>query len=380
MSRDLILVALALMTWGIGEGMFLFFQPLYLQELGASPVMIGNIMGIVGVAMSIAHLPAGYLSDRIGRRPMLYVAWFLGTTSTWIMALSGSLPVFVAGSALYGMTMFVMVPLNSYITAARGNWSVGRAITLITAVYNIGAFLGPLLGGWVGARMGLHTNFLIAACIFLVSSLMIVFIRPQPVIPQKEDSKLSGFSELINKRYLGFLLVIFVVMFSLYLPQPLSQNFLQNERGVNLTWMGVLIAGRSLGIVGLNLGLGMLNAATGFILAQVAVALFTIIIWQSNSLPWYFLGYMLMGGYQTARSLATAQSRSLLKAANMGLGYGMIETTMAAAAILAPPLAGRLYDHNPVWIYSVSFVLIVAALAGAAIFSPLRSTTSTIEE
>jgi hypothetical protein len=34
MSRDLILVALALMTWGVGEGMFLFFEPLYLQEMG----------------------------------------------------------------------------------------------------------------------------------------------------------------------------------------------------------------------------------------------------------------------------------------------------------------------------------------------------------
>jgi MFS family permease len=362
MSRDLILIAVALMTWGIGEGMFLYFQPLYLQDLGASIVSIGNILSIIGIAMAVAHLPAGYLADRIGRRPMLFAAWFLGTTAAWIMALSNSLPFFVAGSALYGMTSFVMVPLNSYITAARGNWSVGRVITLVTAIYNIGAILGPLLGGLIGDRLGLRSNFLVAAFFFVLSSSMIVFIRPQPVVPHQNGRAFSAISALLNRRYMGYLLVVFVVMFSLYLPQPLSQNFLQNERGVNLAWMGVMIAGRSLGIVGLNLGLGFLNASSGFILAQLAVAAFTVLIWQGSSLPWYFLGYMMMGGYQTARSLATAQSRALLSDANMGLGYGMTETTMAGAAILAPSLAGRIYDQNPSSIYTTGLALIIIGL------------------
>jgi len=75
MIRDLILVSLSLMIWGIGEGMFLFFQPLYLQQLGADPILIGTIIGMVGIAMTISHLPAGYLADRIGRRPLILAAW-----------------------------------------------------------------------------------------------------------------------------------------------------------------------------------------------------------------------------------------------------------------------------------------------------------------
>ncbi len=72
MSRDLVLIACALMTWGLGEGMFYFFQPLYLQELGADPLKIGSILGLVGLATMLAYLPAGYLSDRIGRRPLIW--------------------------------------------------------------------------------------------------------------------------------------------------------------------------------------------------------------------------------------------------------------------------------------------------------------------
>ena len=133
MSRDLILVALSLMTWGIGEGMFIFFQPIYLQQLGANPVLIGGILGGIGIVMSISYIPAGYLSDRFGRRPVLWLAWMIGAISTWVMALSSSLPTFVLGSVLYGLTSFVLPPLNSYLTPARGRLSVGRTLTLISA-------------------------------------------------------------------------------------------------------------------------------------------------------------------------------------------------------------------------------------------------------
>jgi hypothetical protein len=157
----------------------------------------------------------------------------------------------------------------------------------------------------------------------------------------------------------------------MYIPQPLSQNFLQNERQVNLSQIGVLISARSIGIVVLNLALGQFNARIGFLIAQGAMALSTVLLWTGNSYLSYFVGYFLLGSYQTARSLAIAQGSVLVKAANMGVAYGMIETTMAVAFILAPPIAGRLYAFNPVLIYSVSFVLILAAMINTIFVSPV---------
>ena len=87
MTRDLILVALSLFAWGLGEGMFIFFQPIYLRQLGADPRMIGAILGAVGIAMTVAHLPAGYISDRIGQRPVMWTSWILGLAATGIMAM-----------------------------------------------------------------------------------------------------------------------------------------------------------------------------------------------------------------------------------------------------------------------------------------------------
>ncbi len=49
MNRNLLLVALSLFTWGVGEGLFIYFQPIYLQQWGADPLMIGAVFGEWGL-------------------------------------------------------------------------------------------------------------------------------------------------------------------------------------------------------------------------------------------------------------------------------------------------------------------------------------------
>jgi MFS family permease len=279
----------------------------------------------------------------------------------------------VAGIALYGFTSFVVVPLNSYITQARGKWSVARTITLISASFNLGVIIGPLIGGWVGETYGLKRTFLVAACLFIVSTGLIYFIRPQPIENAENRTPAQVWRGLLNRRYMQFLLVIFFVTFSIYLPQPLSQNYLLNERGLDLTQIGQLISIRSLGIVLLSLLLGQLNPRRGYLLAQLGMAAFSLLLWRGTSLPWYMVGYFLLGSYQTARSLTIAQGRSLVQTDNIGVGYGLLETAMTSAIILAPPLAGLLYQFNPPLIYSTSLILIAAALVVTKFLSPIRS-------
>jgi len=360
------------MTWGLGEGMFYFFQPLYLQELGADPLKIGSILGLVGLATMLSYLPAGYLSDRFGRKPLICLAWIIGAISTGLMALATSLPMFVAGMVLYGLTSYVTVPLNSYTTHARGKLSIGRTITLISASFYFGFILGPLIGGWLGEKSGLHANFGIAAVIFIVSSTIVLFIRPQPIEKYPAADNLPTFRALWSGRYAQYLLLTFFVMFGLYLPQPLTPNFLQNLHGVSLVVMGQLISMRSLGVVAFNIVLGHFNARLGYLLAQICMGLFAGLIWLGGGLPAYMLGYMLMGSYITARGLVLAQGRTLVHATNMGMAYGSLETVMSLAIVFGPPLAGFLYERNPNSIYFISLALIAAGLLANIVLSPLH--------
>jgi hypothetical protein len=164
--------------------------------------------------------------------------------------------------------------------------------------------------------------------------------------------------------------VIFLAIFAMYLPQPLSPNYLSNQAGLDLSQIGVLFSVSSIGVVVLNLILGSMDARKGFLLGQAAVGIFALILWRGSGLPWYFLGFFMLGGYKTARTLGMALVRELVPSATMGLAYGLSETVGAAAVILAPLVAGYLYSQNPSMIYALGLVLIIVSIFISTRFSP----------
>jgi predicted MFS family arabinose efflux permease len=369
-NRDLLLTAISLFAWGVGEGMFMFFQPIYLEQLGADPLRIGAVIGGYGAATTIALIPAGYLADRFGRRQLMWAAWLLGVIAAVMMALARSLPLFVTGLLVYGLTFFVMSPLNSYVTAARGKWSVGAAILLSSAAINLGMVVGPWIGGMIGERLGIQRIFFFSALVFVLSTLVIFFIRPQPV--EVRPTLEARLAFLANPDYLVYLGVVFLAIFATFLSQPLSQNYLSNQRGLSLAQIGRLVSLTGLGVAVFSLALGRVNERLGFLLAQLAVAGFAVLLWQGSSPLWFALGYFLLGGFKTTRSLAVAQTRSLVHAANMGLAYAITDTVASSAIILAPLLAGYLYSRAPTQVYLTSAILIFVSFFVSYRFSPRR--------
>ena len=345
MNPALLRLAAALFIWGLGEGTFFYFQPLYLAELGANPIKIGQILGGVGIAATLVHIPAGYLADKIGRRPLLRASWTVGWLAALLMASAENLPLFTTALIAYSLTTFVISPLNSYVTAARGQWTVERALTLISAVFSAGMVSGPLIGGWLGENYGLRSLYIFAALAFTIS-VSIIYTLPSQDIHQSAK-EFSPKTLLQNTRYLSFLVLIFFAVFTLYLPQPLAQNFLQDERGLSLSQIGLLGSLGGIGNVSLSLILGQIGARAGFLLAQLATALFALLLWRGSEMGFYSLAYFLLGGYRAARSLAAAHVNSLIDDAQMGLAYGLTETASAFPLILAPPLAGYLYSSSP---------------------------------
>jgi predicted MFS family arabinose efflux permease len=183
-----------------------------------------------------------------------------------------------------------------------------------------------------------------------------------------------------NSPYVRFAAMYFVISFAMFLPQPLAPNFLQDQRGLSLETIGQLYSLNGIGIVALNLILGQLDSRLGFFLGQIAVGFFSLFLWVGTGLPWYFCAYLLLGGYKAARSLATAQVRSLVEQNNMGVAYGALETVSSAAVILAPLFAGWLYERNPISIYPASLVMILLALGTTLLFMYTHPAASPIAE
>ncbi len=348
-----------MLIWGIGEGMFFIFQPLYIQELGADPILIGVILGVNGLMMTLSQIPSGYLADKLGRRPLMWFSWVAGLAAVWIMALASSLGVFLVGLMLYGLTSSVVAPLNTYVQAARGDWSVGRAVSFVSAAHHVGGIFGPIIGGIVAENYHLRAVYFAAGVLFAISTLIVLFIRKQSI---ESLVKVEGDAHLMqNQRFMSMLGVIALVMVAVTLPQPLTANFLQNQRGLSLAHIGQLGALGALGSVLMMLGLGHLPASQAMLIGQGGLVLFAGLIWGGGSFLWYGLGYLFLGGYRLCRAMAVTLVQPLVREYEVGLAFGVVESAALLAFVIAPMLAGFLYDWQPASVYPIS--LLVLALA-----------------
>jgi DHA1 family multidrug resistance protein-like MFS transporter len=343
-------------------------------------LQIGAILGVAGLAAAVAHIPAGALADAIGRKKLMAASWLIGLLAAWIMFLAGSLPLFAVGLVIYSLTYFVMSPLSSYITEARGAWPVARALTTTGAFFNLGVAVGPILGGVIAERIGLREVYGVAAGLFVPSTALILLIQSQPTVPHDGGSRYRNL--LAHREFLGFLALAFLVMFGLYLSWPLTPNFLHSVRAVSLGQIGILGTFNALGGVALNLALGRLSPRRGYLIGQFVTGASVMLLWRTTGMPWFALGYFLAGSLRPTRSMVTAQVETLVSRAEIGTAYGIAESAQSVALFLAPILAGALFEVDPALPFPVSLAVIVVMLGltfrlapreKPAASSPLRS-------
>jgi predicted MFS family arabinose efflux permease len=283
----------------------------------------------------------------------------MGLAAALIMAIAGSLAVFVAGILLYSTTSFVNVPLNSYITAVRGPWSIQRAVSFVFGAMFLGTVAGPALGGWVGETMGLPIIYRFSVGIFLASTLMFLFLRQPPAVEATEPVEHAR-RPTTNPRFLGLLAVMFCTVMALFLPQPLTSIYLRDVHQLSIQEIGATGTFASLGSAVIMLLLGNLRAPVGVLVGHALVAGFIIFLWRGSSMAAFSIGYLFIGGYRLARTMALAYVRPLVRESELGLAYGFMETTNAAAAILAPVAASFLYNGHPERMYTVSLAAVIA--------------------
>ena len=371
MNRSLFFIAIALFLWGFGEGMFFNFVPIYLDnQFFMEKYQIGLILGAFGFSMAITHIPAGRLSDRIGRRPLLMIAWVMGLVSTAIMGFSLTLPFFLVGLFGYGLTAFVSSPLSSYVTAARGRWPVGTVLSLTTATFGLGMAMGPITGGWIGEHYGMRMSFLVAAVVFVISSVFMLFTENQSIDVHDPDAPPPTL--MSNRSFIALMGVLAFAIFSMYLSQPLTPNFLEGVRGLSLSQTGIIFTAGALGNSLMAIAFSRVNPRHGFLVAQAMVILFAFLIWKGTSLPVFALGYFLLGGFRAGRPMAMAQARELVHELQMGVTYGIMETISSVIFIFTPPIAGYLFERDPFIVYPIGIGLVVVSIVISYIFSPRK--------
>ncbi|MCH4872105.1 MULTISPECIES: MFS transporter [Pseudomonas] len=162
-------------------GMFMVLPVLatYGMDLaGATPALIGLAIGAYGLTQALFQIPFGVISDRIGRRPVIYLGLIVFALGSVLAANSDSIWGVIAGRVLQGagaISAAVMALLSDLTREQHRTKAMAMIGMTIGLSFAVAMVVGPLLTN----AFGLSGLFLATAAMALVGIVIVMFMVPR---------------------------------------------------------------------------------------------------------------------------------------------------------------------------------------------------------
>ncbi|HCP54934.1 MULTISPECIES: MFS transporter [Pseudomonas] len=166
-------------------GMFMVLPVLatYGMDLkGSTPALIGLAIGAYGLTQAFFQIPFGVISDRIGRRPVIYLGLLIFAAGSVLAAGADSIWGVIAGRVLQGagaISAAVMALLSDLTREQHRTKSMAMIGMSIGLSFAVAMVVGPLLT----RAFGLSGLFLATAGLAIVGMLIIAFVVPSSAGP-----------------------------------------------------------------------------------------------------------------------------------------------------------------------------------------------------
>ncbi|HEY7937879.1 MAG TPA: MFS transporter [Candidatus Limnocylindrales bacterium] len=171
----------------MGAAMLVILGPFYLhQTFGLDESQSGTtflvVVAFVLVANLLAVLPAGRLSDRVGRKRLLYVSFALGAVGMAIVAIAPILPVAYLGVVLFGLASGTFLAVDwALMTEIIPRASSGRYMGISNVATASASIFALALGGTLmdavdrslGSGLGPRAAYGLAVAFFVIGGLLL---------------------------------------------------------------------------------------------------------------------------------------------------------------------------------------------------------------
>jgi len=165
----------------LGLFMILPVFTLYAKELdGYSLTLAGLAIGIYGLTQALLQIPLGMLSDRIGRKPVIFAGLLVFGLGSVVAAMSHTMWGVIIGRALQGAGAIAsaVLALAADLTREEHRLKVMALIGVSIGVsFGVAMVAGPLLHGW----FGVPGIFWVTAGLALLAMLIVRQVIPSPV-------------------------------------------------------------------------------------------------------------------------------------------------------------------------------------------------------
>lgn len=349
--------------------------PLYADKHGANLSFIGLMVGAYMAANLIGLPPAGWLSDRMGRRRLMAVgllgfalasAGFLVFDSPW---------AFVALRACEGLAAACFTPAAlAYVADRAPEGQRGLRIAQLTVAQNVGMLMGPVFGGALVMSFGLAAPFWAHFVLCGLGGLLVAKLPGAGQAEARERRAKTGgrdpdgiWRQVQWLPFTGLSLRVFANGFAIGMYEAIWAIYLRDLGGtpwhISLSWtlfslpaiVLAALAGRTIdrGGPARPLVLGALFSSV-LVLGYGLTQRIDVLLW---------LGVVEGIGFAFAYPAQSAMMVQVAPEALRGRVIGLITAMSTVGALFGAMLTPRLYEISPFWCFSVtSALLFVSAL------------------
>jgi DHA1 family tetracycline resistance protein-like MFS transporter len=370
MNKRIAVLCLIVALDAVGIGLIYPIVPSLLHALTGksdNSLLYGAIIALYSL-MQFGFSPIlGTLSDRFGRRPILLVSIAGATIDYLAMAFSPNVTVLLIGRAIAGATSANLAVATAYTTDITPESERPARIGYLQSAFGAGFFIGPILGGIVGAAH-LRYPFLIAAAlnggVFLFALFSLSESRfGKPGVSFEILNPLKRLSLFANRPSLRALLGLHLVMGVIGNLSSTVWVLYGYDRfhwdgrlvGFSLALLGICHAGAQGFLTGpITTRLGERNTVVaGFVCDVIAMVCLGLAAqgWIAFALaPLFSLGAI---GLPALQSLTTRQ----VSDAHQGELQGVIASIGSFSAIVGPLMAAAIYSlTKSVWLGAIWIV------------------------
>jgi MFS family permease len=335
----------------IGIGMVWSILTVYATSLGASAAVAGATIAAFGASRLVISVPAGMISERLGRIPVMLVGLLLVAGSSFIALAVHSMTTLIIclilqgfGSACYGTAaLSALTDRGTPVTRVRDMADYQTAT-------QIGLSIGPGLGGLSAAAWGYGTPFACQGALALIAFLAVMRMPADKIVkPQQREAvaRVGGVLGLIAGAYALAYAIFFGRVATSWILMPLIG---QQEFGMGIGTIGILLTASSIANLVILRVLAWLVRRFGRFSVMICsvstiLAAFAILAFATSGwMLWPFT--ILMGiGMGLTSALVTAYTADAAPPGRIGAIMGSMRMMTDLGAITGPGLAGFCADQ-----------------------------------
>lgn len=351
--------------------------PLFASYLGAGPAEVGIIASVSAFTGIVASIPAGILSDRIGRKKMLMLAGLVFSTAPFFYLITTQIWQLAVIRFYHGLATAIFIPVAMAMVADIFHKERGEKIGWFSTSTLLGRFMAPIVGGSIIGAMvldpglGFKAVYLVCGAAGILSMLM-VFKLPDITKNKTEDQRWrnawSSFKEVIaNKRILLTSAVEAAILFA----YGTFETFLplySVSAGLSAYEVGIFLSSQVITLALTKPAMGRFSDRHGrkpqiFVGAIVGAVCISSLFFFRSFLPLLLLSILFGLSLSIVTSATSAFIADLSRRETHGSAMGILGSIMDIGHTTGPLISGiiALYFGLEISFVGAGIVLAIAA-------------------